>query len=381
MRAKLARDFERFAGAMPPDPAGYIRDAYRIDLSARYLGRDLPHPIGKASGQLSLKPEQLEADAEAGLAFTVLKTVIACDEAGEQSMAAWAVPESRMKVEQRRSADGREGWTVTWKGRGWDRSLEEYLSLVRAGRDLDRAGRLFVVPSVKYHLPPLGRPFRIAEYRYTTARLAGAWGDDTLPLEKDFSPTLAGDPLAGERDQILRWLHEVPNLIRRSAPGDVRVSMKLMNARFDDTFQVEMMRAAAVGGADQLVVFNRLFDARRGVAYGGWDLSGRNLRVLDLARGEVLPPLAGTGNIISGRMVAEYAARGCECVQLHTWFQVPLSCYPATAGNRSSRALHALLFDPVDGLVSVMLELEASGRLGRRDGALHFLDLARGHED
>lgn len=377
MRAKLARDFQRFGRAMPPDPAGYIREAYRIDLRARYLGRDLPHPIGKASGQLSLKPEQLGADAEAGLAFTVLKTVIACDEAGGQSMAAWAVPESRMKVERRRSADGREGWTVTWKGRGWDRSLEEYLALVRAGRDLARAGRLLVVPSVKYHLPPLGDPFRTGEYRHTTMRLASAWGDEPLLLEKDFSPTLAGDALAGEREQILRWLREVPALIRESAPGGVRVAMKLMNARFDDAFQVEMMRAAAAGGADQLVVFNRLFDPRLGVAYGGWDLSDRNLRVLALVRDERLPPLSGTGNIVSGRMVAEYAARGCESVQLHTWFQVPLSSYPASAGTRSSRALHALLFDPVDGLVAVMLELEESGRVERHAGELRFLDLAR----
>ena len=26
----------------------------------------------------------------------------------------------------------RDGWTVTWKGRGWDRSFEDYLDLVRA---------------------------------------------------------------------------------------------------------------------------------------------------------------------------------------------------------------------------------------------------------
>ncbi len=360
---------------MPPDPAGYVREAYRINLSARYQGCELPHPIGKASGQLSLKPEQLEADAEAGLAFTVLKTVIACDESGEQAMAAWAVPESRMKVERRSSVSGREGWTVTWKGRGWDRSLEEYLALVRAGRDLARAGRLLAVPSVKYHLPSLEEPFRLAEYRYTTRRLAEAWREPPLLLEKDFSPTLAGDSLSGLREQILRWLREVPGLIRESAPDGVRVAMKLMNARFDDRFQLEMMRAAAAAGADQLVVFNRLFDPGRGVAYGGWDLSDRNLRVLDLARGESLPPLSGTGNIVSGRMVAEYARRGCESVQLHTWFQVPLSCYPASGGSRQSRALHALLFHPVDGLVAVMLELEGAGVLARHDGELRFLDL------
>src|SRR2546426_6641289 len=51
----------------------------------------------------------------------------------------------------------------SWKGRGWDRPFGDYLALVRAGRDLTRAGRLLVVPSVKYHLPRLTEPFREGE--------------------------------------------------------------------------------------------------------------------------------------------------------------------------------------------------------------------------
>jgi hypothetical protein len=135
---------------------------------------------------------------------------------------------------------------------------------VRAGRDLTRAGRLLAVPSVKYHLPRLDEPFRESEYRFTTEQLARAWGEGPLLLEKDFSPTLAGDALAEEREQILRWLREVPAQIRAAAPGPVRLAMKLMNARFDDDFQLAMVRASS--GADALVVFNRLFDAERGVA-------------------------------------------------------------------------------------------------------------------
>ncbi|HEY6207892.1 MAG TPA: hypothetical protein VIW28_02455, partial [Gemmatimonadales bacterium] len=134
----LERDFERFKQELPRDFPDHVRLAYRVDLTGRYLGEPIPHPIGKGSGQLSLNAGQLEDDAAAGLAFVVLKTVIAEDETGAQSMAAWAIHETRMQVERRRSATGRAGWTVTWKGRGWDRSLEEYLALVRAGRDLRR---------------------------------------------------------------------------------------------------------------------------------------------------------------------------------------------------------------------------------------------------
>src|SRR2546425_3370114 len=139
---------------------------------------------------------------------------------------------------------GREGWTVTWRGRGWDRPFGDYLAVVRAGRDLTRAGRLLVVPSVKYHLPRLTEPFREGEYRYATTQLADAWREPPLLVEKDFSPTLAGDALADDRAQILRWLREVPGRIRAASRIPVRVAVKLMNARFEDAFQVEMMNAS-----------------------------------------------------------------------------------------------------------------------------------------
>ena len=377
MLAQLERDFERFKRALPPDLAGHVRDTYRIDLTARYLGYRLPHPIGKASGQLSLSLEQLETDRAAGLAFVVLKTVVAQDPEGARSMGAWAIHETRMKVERRESVNGRDGWTVTWKGRGWDRSFDDYLTLVRAAGDLTRAGAIVAVPSVKYHLPPLDQPFRSEEYRHTTERLAQAWGSETLPVEKDFSPTLAGDPLADERARILRWLREVPGQIRAGAgTRPVHLALKLMNARFDDAFQLDMLAAAS--SADALTVFNRLWDPEARVAFGGFDLSDRNLRVLASARsrGMDLPPLSGTGNVSSGRLILEYARLGCESVQLHTFFQLPLSQYSATEGPRPQRALHALVFHPADGLIAGMLAMEAAGSLQRQAGELRFLDVS-----
>jgi hypothetical protein len=381
MRALLTADFERFKNELPRDFPAYVRETYHLDLTARYLGETLPHPIGKGSGQLSLNEKQLAEDAAAGLAFTVLKTVVAQDEAGVQSMAAWATHETKMRVEKRRAADGREGWTVTWKGRGWDRTFEDYLSLVRTGRDLTRAGELLVVPSVKYHLPRLGVPFVESEYRFTTASLADAWDEPPLLLEKDFSPTLAGDALAEDRQQILRWLRVVPQLIRESSPIPVRVALKLMNARFEEGFQHEMMLAGAA--ADALVVFNRMYDSEQGVAYGGWDLSDRNLRVLGsfsfFARDPDQPAvqgLCGTGGISTGRAVVAYALGGCEAVQVHTAFQLPLDEYSAQKGSRTQRALHRLVFHPEDGLIAELWKLERRGLLHRRGGELHFLDLA-----
>jgi hypothetical protein len=78
-------------------------------------------------------------------------------------------------------------------------------------------------------------------------------------------------------------------------------------------------------------------------------------------------------------MIVEYALRGCSSVQLHTFFQLPLEEYPALEGSRMQRALHALVFDSRDGLIAVMLERERAGKLERRDGQLHFLDLCVPH--
>jgi hypothetical protein len=82
-----------------------------------------------------------------------------------------------------------------------------------------------------------------------------------------------------------------------------------------------------------------------------------------------------SGNVCSGRILLDYARAGCESIQLHTGFQLPLSEYSATSGSRPQRALHALIFDPKDGVVAGMLDLEAEGQLERRDGELKFLDL------
>jgi hypothetical protein len=380
MRAQLAADFERFKDELPRDFADHVREMYHIDLTARYLGCTIPHPIGKGSGQLSLNEKQLAEDAAAGLAFAVLKTVIAQDETGVQSMAAWATHETKMKVERRVVAGVDRGWTVTWKGRGWDRPFHEYLALVRTGRDLARAGELLVVPSVKYHLPRLGVPFVESEYRHTTSCLAAAWGAPPLLVEKDFSPTLAGDSLAEDRVQVLRWLREVPQLIRNASPIETRVALKLMNARFEEGFQHEMMLAGV--SADALVVFNRLFDVERGVAYGGSDLSDRNLRVLSSfshlgreADHPPLPSLCGTGNVCSGRTLLAYAMSGCEAVQLHTFFQLPLDEYAAREGSRTERALHQLVFHPEEGLIAALWALERRGAIHRRGGELYFLDV------
>lgn len=392
-------DQDRFATeGLPGDLDEYLRQAYGLDVSTTYAGASIRNPWGKASGQLSLNASQVEEAADAGLGFVVLKTVIARDAEGGQSMAEWAVRESRMVVEPIASPiTGASGWTVTWKGRGWWQTFDEYLDLVRAGGAIGRRRGMLVVPSVKYHLPAgLDEPWREEEYGETTRRLLDAYrsaaGEAPMPVEKDFSPTLAGSDRAGRRAVVLEWLDRVPEMIRRAAgPGAVRVGLKLFNSLEGDEFQLAML-AVAHGRSrpDFLVYANRLFDpdrefeGRRGVAYGGPDLSDRNLRLLSAlraaqARGEIDPTpieISATGDISSGRIAVEYALRGCASFQIHTMFQLPAPEFAMRVGSRVQRAIHKLYFDPEDGFIAWMTH--AARRLGLvRDDTISFSDLTR----
>ncbi len=415
IRQSVQRDYERFAEhGLPTSLECYLLNKYGLDVSAEYAGFALKNPWGKASGQLSMTARQVEEDVAAGLGFVVLKSVIAQDEHGEQSMAAWAVPESRMVAERIVGQSGEEGWTITWKGRGWWQSFEAYLQLIRDARRLATGSGTLIVPSCKYHLPsPDELDWRVSEYDYTTRRLVEAWRDniadasrvetesrrlshDIMPLEKDFSPTLAGSDRAAAQAKILEWLRVVPKLVRQSAQGsgvgDVRIGLKVFNALFDDEFQLEMLHAIHAAGVDRpdfFVYANRLFDphrefeGHRGVAYGGPDLSERNLRVLDRFvewvqnGGGAVPriPWSATGNITTGRMAVEYALRGASSFQLHTFFQLPTDQFSMKTGNRTQRALHELYFHPQTGFVVWLWD--AAMRLGLPQEPVRFLDLVR----
>jgi hypothetical protein len=384
----VRHDFQRFATlGLPAAIEQYLLDAYRLDVSTTYAGVSIKNPWGKASGQLSMTEQQVAEDASAGLGFCVLKSVIAVDAGGGQSMRAWAVPEARMVLERIRASTGAEGWTVGWKGRGWSRSFQEYLEFVRAARRVSHASGMLIVPSCKYHLPTSNEPeWKNSEYEYTTRMLVDAYFSEqphsalAMPIEKDFSPTLAGSELASEQSQILHWLRTVPGLIRMNC-GDrpLRVGLKLFNALFDDEFQLEMVRTVAAAGVarpDFIVYANRLFDphreldGHRGIAVGGPDLSQRNLRVLSQfqrlrpSEKDALKPLeiSATGDISSGKMAVEYLLRGCCNFQLHTYFQLPASEYAMSHGTKTAKALHRLYFDPDSGFVPWLLHV--ANRLG-----------------
>jgi hypothetical protein len=253
---------------------------------------------------------------------------------------------------------------------------------------------MLVVPSVKYHLPAPGEAeWRVEEYTETTRRLLDAHPADPMPLEKDFSPTLAGSDRSTQQAKILEWLTTIPHLIREAARDrTLLLGLKLFNALYDDAFQLTMLDVVhGPGRPDFLIYANRLFDTdrvfdgKKGIAYGGPDLSGRNLRVLSSlraaqARGEIAGnplEISATGDISSGRLAVEYALRGCTSFQIHTLFQLPPEVFALKRGTKLERALHMLIFHPEDGFI--VWALHAARRLGLggdENGPIRFLDLA-----
>lgn len=396
---KLRADYEAEQSPVAQDDLeGDVLDRYHLDLSTRYGGQSIKNPFGKASGQLSIQESQVQADADAGLGYCVLKTLIAQDETGEQAMAEWAVKETRMVVERiRDDRTDREGWTVSWKGRGWWGTFERYLDLVATSLDIGAERNMLVVPSVKYHLPMPGETmWKVSEYEYTTRKLVSVWRrqgrTEPLVLEKDFSPTLAGSDRARQEQCILDWLATVPVLVRQgAAPEPVRVGLKVFNALFEDEYQVRMLRALhearRTERADFLIYANRLFDpdrtfdGRRGIAYGGPALSARNLRALTRfrqtrrsdGRTDEDLPISATGDIATGQMAVEYLLRGCENFQMHTLFQLPDSEYRLAQGNKSRKGLHELLFHPRTGFIVWMHHLDRAFGL-KRDGTIAVAD-------
>ena len=293
---------------------------------------------------------------------------------------------------------GAKGWTITWKGRGWWQPFADYLELVRTGSEIAKRSNLLVVPSVKYHLPAAGESvWREEEYHETTRALLDSYqsgaGSLVMPLEKDFSPTLAGSDRASQRAMVLEWLRRVPVLIRSATTdaGLVRVGLKLFNSLDDDDFQLAMLsevhgdiRPDYVVYANRLFNPDRVFEGKRGVAYGGPDLSDRNLRLLTALRkaqerGEIprVPvEISATGDIGTGRIAVEYALRGCTSFQIHTLFQLPAAEYAMRIGSKVQKAMHRLYFDPQDGFIVWLLHAARRLELDRK-GVVRFLDLAR----
>ncbi len=388
-KQKLVEDYDaiQYESATLTD---YVLNRYGIDITGKYGSRVIRNPFGKASGQLSSKTAHVRADNEHGLGFSVLKTVISQDKQSHASMGDWKVGAPKMTVEEIVSANNEVGYTVTWAGKGYDKTFPEYLQLLQESYEV--SGAMLVVPSVQFHVPLGTETFKESEYAFTAQAIENVWNhyaQDPFVLEHDFSATLSS--LHPTKEDILRWVTEVPKLIDKYIKTKHKIlGIKLFNSLYGVEFQKEILKTLIRESGDYIDVitcFNRLFDpdkvyqGKKGIAYGGYDLSDRNLAVLDDFQKEKYsflnaPDISATGNINSGKMMAEYALRGATSGQIHTFFQVPSNQYHIKQGSRVTKALHELLFNPDNGLVATLIHIR--NRLGISYHEVYrFLDVQR----
>lgn len=368
---KLERDYNKFGDSdMPENIEKYIMDEYQLDISANFAGYRIKNPFGKASGQLSMNLHQIENDVLSGLSFIVLKTVIAEDDTGKSTMKNWKINESAMKVEKIKSKSGLIGWTVTWKGRGWSKSFDEYIELYRKSLELSDKYGIPISASCLFHLPTQNEEFKLKEYEYSVSKLFKAYKSKKhvfdMILEIDFSPTLNVLASAKDLKNVKRWFSEIPKIVRRYSDSNIRLGAKVFNSTFGVKEQAEILKYALESDFDFLTLFNRLYDPIKNIAYGGYDLSDRNLTVMDETSDDICAFLkskkyiSATGNICNGKMMIEYALRGASSGQIHTFFQIPIKYYRMKNGLRPRRALHELIFNPSEGLIPSMYHLECS---------------------
>lgn len=376
---QIERDYQEQLWLTAPSLEDYVLEQYGWDLSTNLGGIRLKNPWGKAAGQLSLNTTQVDRDAQGGLGFVILKTVIAQDEQGSSVQSAWMVDAPRMLVEKITAQTGEQGWTVSWKGRGWSESFQSYLEFVETSFKLGVPKDCLIVPSCQLPLYRGPENPHAEEYAYTLGALGKVLQKADQPaLELDLSPTLLKDgppPCAQETAEQLHW---VISETRQHLPDNIKLGLKLFNLQsFADQLALVQAGAQVWNQLDWLTLANRLFSPERGISYGGYDLSNRNLAVLDSIRSEeeesgeqILPPsISATGNICSGRMLVEYAIRGCTTGQLHTYFQLPKGEYGYDLGSRTLSALHELMFNPKEGLVA---SLEALRKQFGLEGELEF---------
>ncbi len=368
LHQRLERDYHLSApDEMPSAGEGHGLGEYDLEVAGEFCGLPLRNPFGRAGGPFSRNLHQVRDDAEAGLGFVTLTPVAACDKEGASLIQDWAALKSNPSLDE---IDGGKDHTLTWLHCGWYENFETWLKFLRSCLEIGARQRIPIIPSVHFPVRPDGEGDPEV-FRFTVRSLQEVWHGihPDLPLRFEM---IVADGHKGTRSSMLRQLSSASRLVRRSAtrPQNLRIGLKIPNAKFQDEFQVEMLQSVGSETAqpDFLVLFGRFLEQRRNqiVSSGGPSLCDRNLRTLDawINQTPTRPsiPFTALGHITSGRTMVEYALRGAGSGQIHTLLQLPDACYRMKDGHRTRRALHELAFHPQDGLVAAMLHLrEVSG--------------------
>jgi len=340
---------------LPIELPQIILDVLGIDISASYVDLKLRNPIMVAPGQMTLSEGQIKRIADAGYGGLVLKSVVGEDKNSNASMAEYGFRRkpTYIKTVFDETDTEKKMPIIHWDGRLDTRGLDEYLEFAEKALNIGKERNIPVIASFLSHLPQEKEDWKEEEWTYTAERFRDL---GFTHVEIDFCPFLKGEDIAKNRETVLRWYREAPKLIKSKG---LEVITKILNLDLGERFQIEMVEASIEGGANAVVIANRMYKPEYGSAHGGIELKKRNMKQIKNVRENGLNiPVIATGGTYTGTDATDYLRVGAQSVQLLSFIMGKPYKPPKTRKNRFEWVSYQLILNPENGLVANMLHLK-----------------------
>jgi len=351
---KLTNLYRKYSDEkLPINLPQIILDEFEIDISASYVDQKLRNPIMVAPGQMTLSEGQIKRIADAGYGGLILKSVVGEDKNGNASMAEYGFRRKPTYIKTVFDENDTEKKMpiIHWDGRLDTRGLDEYLKFAEKAMNIGKEKNIPVIASFLCHLPQEGEDWKKEEWTYTTERFRDL---GFTHAEIDFCPFLKGEDIAKNREAVLRWYREAPKLIKSKG---LEVITKILNLDFGEVFQLKMVKESIEGGADGVVIANRMYKEEYRSAHGGIELKERNIRQIENVRENNLEiPVIATGGIYTGGDSFDYLKCGAQNTQLLSYIMGKPHKPPKTKKDRFEWVFHQLMLNPENGLVANMLQ-------------------------
>lgn len=338
---------------VPGNIGEIVEQATGICLSARYVDYNLSHPIIVAPGQLTLNLNQVESIRKAGFAGCVLKSVVGESPDGICSMSMQRKKPTSISSFYESYDTQCEYPIIHWNGRCDVRALDDYMTFAKDVKKSVDDGRFVPVASILCHLPLPGEEIKTDEWIHTTKSIFSAGYSH---IEIDFCPFLSGDNYTEDQKNVLRWYRICPEIMK-SISSDIRVIPKMLNLSWGLDFQIAIAEAAVKGGADGIIVANRIFKPEYGSGHGGEELRHINLaQVREIKKRFPSLHISATGGVYDGRMAFDYLQAGADNIQVLSYLMGKVQTPFEKCGNKFDKVLHKLLLHPQTGLVAAIID-------------------------
>jgi len=354
MVEKIARLEEYFARhPLAENPEGTIEQELGISIGAAYGTLPLKNPVIVAPGQLTRFAGQIAEIKKAGYSGCVLKSVVGEDAEGNCSMSSFRKPASYIRSVYDPGDTESLYPIIHWDGKLDTRNLPACMKFAQEVRAHAKKGDFLLAASLLCHLPSPEEDFRKEEWTNTAKIFHDAGYRE---FEIDFCPQLSKESALIEKKNILRWYGTIPSYVKSVSP-EITVFAKVMNLDFGMDFQIEMSKAALKGGADGIVIGNRIFKKEFGCAHGGKELKERNLvQIREIKKLFPDAHVSGTGGVYSGKDMLDYLLAGAENVQILSFLMGKTCIEFKRKGTKFEQVLHRLIFDTEDGLLASMIQ-------------------------